>query len=337
MKKALITGISGQDGSYLAQLLLEKGYKVYGADRRRVDSDYWRLKYLGINNDVEHVYMDLLEYSNIFNVIKNINPDEIYNLGAQSFVGSSFSQPILTSNINSLGCLRILESIRIINPECKFYQASTSEMFGKVQEVPQNEETTLYPRSPYGVSKVYSHYMVKNYRESYNLFACSGILFNHESPLRGREFVTKKITSTVARIKYGLEDKLSIGNLEAKRDWGFAKDYVKGMYLMLQAKSPDDFVLSTGKTVKVRDFVEKSFKYVGIDICWEGTGINERGIDSKTGNVLIEINEKFFRPAEVDLLLGDSSKAEKVLGWKAETDLDELIKVMMEFDLINEK
>lgn len=333
MKKALITGIRGQDGAYLAQLLLEKGYKVYGADRRSGQCDLWRLKELGIEKDVEFVYMDLLEFSNVVDVIKKIKPDEIYNLAAQSFVQVSFDQPILTSEVDALGVLRILEAIRHYSPDTKFYQASTSEMFGKVSQVPQNEKTPFYPRSPYAVSKLYAHWMTVNYRESYNIFACSGISFNHESPLRGLEFVTKKTTYTVAQIKYGLADKLVVGNLNSKRDWGYAKDYVEGMYLMMQYKKPDDYVLATGETHTIREMIELAFKYAGYEIVWKGKGINEKGIDRKTGKVLVEVSPKYFRPAEVDILLGDYSKAKKILGWSPKTKFKELIRIMVEYDL----
>lgn len=332
-RRALITGINGQDGAYLAEFLLQKGYEVYGADRRRVDSATWRLRELGIVDEVESVYLDLLEFSNIFNVVRDIRPHEIYNLGAQSFVGASFDQPLLTTNIDALGPLRILEAIRTIDPKIKFYQASTSEMFGKVHEVPQNEETKFHPRSPYGVAKLYAHWIAKNYRESYGIFACSGILFNHESPFRGLEFVTKKITSQVAQIHHGKGDKLTLGNLDAKRDWGFAKEYVEGMYLMMQHEEPDDYVLATGNCYSIREFVEGSFKFIGKNIVWQGEGINERGLDEESGEVLVEVSEKFYRPAEVDQLRGDYSKAKKILGWQPKVDLQGLIELMMEYDL----
>lgn len=332
-KTALITGIRGQDGAYLSKLLLEKGYKVYGADRRSGDSSMWRLKELGIENEIEYIYMDLLEYTNIIDVIKKIKPDEVYNLAAQSFVQTSFNQPLLTTDIDALGPLRILEAIRMFSPETKFYQASTSEMFGKVQAVPQNEKTPFYPRSPYGVAKLYAHWITVNYRESYNLFACSGILFNHESPLRGIEFITRKITYNVARIKYGLEKKITVGNLDSKRDWGYAKEYVEGMYLMLQQKKPDDYVLATGETHTIRELIEYAFKFIGVDIVWKGKGINEKGIDRKTSKVMVEVSPKFYRPAEVDLLLGDASKAKKVLGWKPKTKFKDLIRIMVEEDI----
>ncbi len=333
MKKALITGIRGQDGAYLAKLLLDKGYKVYGADRRSGDSSLWRLKELGIENKIEHIYMDLLEYSNIIDVIKKIKPDEIYNLAAQSFVQASFDQPILTAEIDAMGVLRMLEAVRLFSPKTRFYQASTSEMFGKVQAVPQNEKTPFYPRSPYGVSKLFGHWMVINYRESYGLFACAGILFNHESPLRGVEFITRKITYNIAKIKYGLCDKIQVGNLDSKRDWGYAKEYVEGMWLMLQQKNPDDYVLATNETHSIRELIEYAFEYAGINIKWKGKGLNEKGVDRKTGKTLIEVSERYYRPAEVDLLLGEAKKAEKVLGWKLKTKFKELVRMMIEADL----
>ncbi|MEW5951759.1 MAG: GDP-mannose 4,6-dehydratase [Elusimicrobiota bacterium] len=333
MKKALITGIRGQDGAYLADLLLKKGYKVYGADRRSGDSSLWRLKELGIHNKIEHIYMDLLEFSNIFDIIKKIKPDEVYNLGAQSFVQASFDQPLFTGEVDGIGPLRILESIRLLSPKTKFYQASTSEMFGKVQSVPQDEKTPFYPRSPYGAAKLYAHWITINYRESYGLFACSGILFNHESPFRGLEFITRKLTNAVARIKYGLQDKVVVGNMDSKRDWGYAKEYVEGMWLMLQQKKADDYVLATNETHTIRELIEYSFKHIGIDIIWKGKGLSEKGLDKKTGKVLVEVSEKFYRPAEVDLLLGNPAKAKKQLGWQPKTKFKELVDLMIEADL----
>lgn len=332
-KKALITGIRGQDGAYLAELLLKKGYEVWGADRRSGDATNWRLKELGIEKDVKIVYMDLLELTNILRTIEKIKPDEVYNLAAQSFVGVSFEKPVLTAEIDAIGVLRILEAIRTVKPDTKFYQASTSEMFGKVQEIPQNERTPFYPRSPYGVAKLFGHWITVNYREAFNLFACSGILMNHESPLRGVEFVTRKITYSLARIKYGLQDKLVLGNLDAKRDWGYAKEYVEGMWLMLQQDEPDDYVLATGETHTVREFVEKASEIAGFDIEWEGEGVNTRGIDKKTGKVIIEVSPEFYRPAEVDILVGDYSKAKKKLGWEPKTKFEKLVEIMMEADL----
>ncbi|MCX7642153.1 MAG: GDP-mannose 4,6-dehydratase [Elusimicrobiales bacterium] len=333
MKKALITGIRGQDGAYLAELLLKKRYKVYGADRRSADSELWRLKELKIDKDIEHIYMDLLEYSNIIDVIKKIKPDEIYNLAAQSFVQASFEQPILTSEIDAIGVLRLLEAIKLYSPHTKFYQASTSEMFGKVQDIPQNEKTPFYPRSPYGVSKLFAHWITINYRESYNMFNCCGILFNHESPLRGVEFITRKTTYTVAMIKYGFADKLVVGNLDSKRDWGYAKEYVEGMYLMMQQKKPDDYVLATGETHSIREMIEYAFKYAGFDIVWKGKGIDEKGVDKKTGKVLVEISPKCFRPAEVEILVGDATKAKKILGWEPKVRFEKLIEIMVDADL----
>jgi GDPmannose 4,6-dehydratase len=333
MKKALITGIRGQDGAYLSKLLLEKGYKVYGADRRSGDSSLWRLKELGIDKKIHHIYMDLLEYSNVVEVIKEIKPDELYNLAAQSFVAASFKQPLLTAEIDALGVLRILEAVRLFSPKTKVYQASTSEMFGKVQSIPQNEKTPFYPRSPYSVSKLFAHWICVNYRESYDLFVCSGILFNHESPLRGIEFVTRKVSYTVARIYNGFDEKIIVGNLDSKRDWGYAEEYVYGMWLMLQQKKADDYVLATGETHTVREFIEKAFETVGIDIIWKGKGVDEKGYDRKTGKVLVEVSKEFYRPAEVDLLLGDPSKAKKELGWKAKTKFEELVKMMVSADI----
>ena len=333
MKKALITGIRGQDGAYLAKLLLQKGYKVYGADRRSGDSGNWRLKELGIEQEVEIVYMDLLELTNIRHVISKIMPDEVYNLAAQSFVGVSFEQPILTADIDAIGVLRLLEALRDIKPDAKFYQASTSEMFGKVREMPQTETTPFYPRSPYAVSKVYAHYISVNYREAYNMFTACGILFNHESELRGLEFVTRKTTQAVAQIKYGLTDKLVLGNLDSKRDWGYAPEYVYGMYLMLQQDKPDDYVLATGHTHTIREFVEKAFEIAGFNIEWSGEGINSKGIDKRTGKVLVEVSKDFYRPSEVDVLIGNPKKAKEKLNWQAKTTFEELVRIMTESDL----
>jgi len=333
MTKALITGIRGQDGAYLAKFLLEKGYKVYGADRRSGDTNLWRLKELGIEKYVDIVYMDLLEFTNIVRVIKDIQPDEVYNLAAQSFVQASFAQPILTSDIDAMGVLRILEILREYKPDAKFYQASTSEMFGKVQQIPQTEKTPFYPRSQYGVAKLFAHWTTINYRESYNMFACSGILFNHESPLRGLEFVTRKITYSLARIKYGLQDKLILGNLDAKRDWGYAPEYVEAMWLMLQQQQPEDYVIATGETHTVREFVERAAKIVGFDLQWEGEGVNTRGLDQNTGKVIVAVSPEFYRPAEVDILIGDPSKAKTKLGWYPKVKFDELVEIMAKKDL----
>lgn len=333
MKKALITGIRGQDGAYLAKLLLEKGYEVYGADRRSGDSSNWRLKELGIEKEIKILYMDLLEISNIIDTIRKVQPDEVYNLAAQSFVGASFSQPLLTADVDAMGVLRLLEAIRLYKPDAKFYQASTSEMFGKVQEIPQTEKTPFYPRSPYGVAKLFGHWITVNYRESYDIFACSGILFNHESPLRGVEFITRKVTYSLARIKYGKQDKLLVGNLQAKRDWGYAPEYVKAMWLMLQADTADDYVIATGETHSVREFIEKASQVAGFDLVWEGEGISEKAIDRKTGKVIVEVSPEFFRPAEVDLLIGNPQKAKEKLGWQPQTTFDQLVEIMMEADL----
>ena len=335
MKKVIITGITGQDGAYLAQLLLDRDYKVYGTYRRNASINFWRIEELGIKDhpNLKLIEFDLIDQSNAIRIVNEIEPDEIYNLAAQSFVGVSFEQPLATAHITGLGAVHLLEAIRIINPKIKFYQASTSEMFGKVQEIPQKETTPFYPRSPYGVAKLYAHWMTINYRESYNIFGCSGILFNHESPLRGLEFVTRKITDGVAKIVLGKQEYLELGNLDAKRDWGYAKEYVEGMYLMLQADKPDTYVLATNRTETVRDFVKMAFKAIDIDIVFEGEGVNEVGKDKKTGKVLVKVNPKYFRPAEVDLLIGDYSKAKKELGWEPKTTLEELCKMMVEADI----
>ncbi|MDA8104533.1 MAG: GDP-mannose 4,6-dehydratase [Nitrospiraceae bacterium] len=332
-KRALITGIRGQDGAYLSKLLLEKGYQVYGADRRSGDSSFWRLKELGIDRDVKIRYMDLLELTNVMRAVELIMPDEVYNLAAQSFVQASFEQPLLTSDIDAMGVLRLLEAIRMINPDAKFYQASTSEMFGKVQAIPQNEKTLFHPRSPYGVAKVYGHWITVNYRESYNMFACSGILFNHESPLRGVEFITRKLTSGIARIAKGLQEKIIVGSLDSKRDWGYAPEYVHAMWLMLQQRQPDDYVVATGETHSVREFTEVAFRSTGIRIGWKGKGLREKGIDKKTGKTLVEVSPEFFRPAEVNILIGDPAKAKKKLGWRPKTTFSRLVEIMVEADL----
>lgn len=315
MKKALITGITGQDGSYLAELLLEKGYEVYGVYRRSSVETFERINH--IKDKIKLVCADLLDISLISDILHKVNPDEVYNLAAQSFVPASWDQPILTGDINALGTTRLLEAIRRINPKIKFYQASSSEMFGKVQESPQTEKTPFYPRSPYGVAKLYAHWLTVNYRESYGMFACSGILFNHESPRRGYEFVTRKITSSVARIKLGLQKELRLGNLDSKRDWGYAKDYVKAMWLMLNHKKPEDYVIATGKTHSVKEFVEESFQSAGIQN-WQD---------------YIKLDKSFLRPAEVELLVGDSTKAQEILGWKPEVNFKQLIGIMVKADL----
>lgn len=333
MKKALVTGIRGQDGAYLSKLLLEKGYDVYGADRRSGDSDFWRLKELGVEKDVKTIYMDLLELTNVMRMIERIKPDEVYNLAAQSFVQASFEQPILTSEIDGLGVLRILEVLRTIKPDTRFYQASTSEMFGKVQAIPQNEVTPFYPRSPYGVAKLFGHWITVNYRESYNMFTCSGILFNHESPLRGFEFVTRKLTYGIARVKRGLQDKIFVGNISSKRDWGYAPEYVEAMWLMLQKPEPDDYVVATGETHTVREFIGTAFRYAGMDIIWEGSGVDEKGIDRKSGKAVVEVSPEFFRPAEVDILTGDYTKAKEKLGWQPRTRFEALARIMVEADI----
>lgn len=335
MKKAIITGITGQDGAYLAEHLLAKGYQVFGAHRHISTPNFWRIKELGIDKHTNFklVEFDLTDFSSIVRLLNQIEPDEIYNLAAQSFVASSFTQPIMTTEINAIGALNILEAIRVVNPKVKYYQASTSEMYGKVQAIPQTETTHFYPRSPYGVSKLYAHWATVNYRESYGLFATSGILFNHESPLRGIEFVTRKITDAVAKIKLGKQSHLELGNIDAKRDWGHARDYVEGMHLMLQHHTPDTFVLSTGETFQVRHFVELSFKAAGIDVAFEGSGVDEVAKDKKTGNVVMKVNPQFYRPAEVDILVGSPQKAYDTLGWKAKTTLDELCSGMVEADI----
>ena len=335
MKKkiALITGITGQDGAYLAKLLLKKNYKVYGTCRRSTSEKFTSLKHLNIDNKISYCDFDLLEFSNILETIAKINPTEIYNLAAQSFVPTSFNVPIVTTDINSLGALRILEAIRISKKNIKFYQASTSEMFGKVTQIPQTEKTPFYPRSPYGVAKLYSHWITINYRESYGIHASSGILFNHESPLRGKEFVTKKVTSALARIKKGSKEVLEVGNVLAKRDWGFAGDYVDAMHRMLQQKNPDDYVIATGKTHSVREFIDLSLKYLNFKYKWEGKGLNTRVIDLDSKKTIVKINKSFFRPAEVDLLIGNPIKAKRNLKWKPKTELKELVKIMLDHDL----
>lgn len=331
-KTALVTGITGQDGAYLARFLLSKGYVVVGAARRSASVNTRRLAELGIANDVKLVPLELSEFSNIVRAIQDSKPDEIYNLGAQSFVSSSFHQPIYTAEIDALGVTRILEAIRTVNPGIRFYQASTSEMFGNARAVPQNEETPFYPRSPYGVAKTYGHWITVNYRESHGLHASSGILFNHESPLRGHEFVTRKITLALARIKHGEQDLLQLGNLEARRDWGFAGDYVEGMWAMLQQDSPDDYVLATGEARSIREFVEEAGRAFEMDIVWDGEGEKTIGIDRKNGAVRVRINPEFYRPAEVELLLGDATKAQTKLGWRAKTEFAQLVEMMARAD-----
>jgi GDPmannose 4,6-dehydratase len=333
MKKALITGITGQDGAYLAKLLLDKGYEVYGAYRRSAVLNLNGLKYLGVDEKVRYLPLELLEFTNIYRAIERIRPDEIYNLGSQSFVALSFEEPIFTADVTALGPLRVLEAIRAVKPDTKFYQASSSEMFGKVQAIPQNEKTPFYPRSPYAASKLFAHWITVNYRESHGIFGCSGILFNHESPLRGLEFITRKVTDGIARIKNRLQDRIVLGNLDSKRDWGYAPEYVEAMWLMLQQDKPDDYVVATGETHSIREFAERAFRYAGFDIVWEGKGIEEKGIDRGTGKVMVEVSPQFFRPAEVDILLGDYSKARERLGWQPRTKFQDLVSIMVEADI----
>ena len=334
-KTALITGITGQDGAYLAQLLLDKGYTVYGAYRRTSSVNFWRIDELGIQNhpQLHLVEYDLTDLGASIALVQKVQPTEIYNLAAQSFVGVSFEQPSTTAQITGLGALNLLEAIRLVNPKIRFYQASTSEMFGKVQAIPQEESTPFYPRSPYGVAKLYAHWMTVNYRESYNIFGASGILFNHESPLRGREFVTRKITDAVAKIQLGQLDVLELGNLDAKRDWGYAKEYVEGMWRMLQVDEPDTFVLATNRTETVRDFVRMAFKGAGIAVDFRGNAEDETAVDASTGATVMRINPKFYRPAEVELLIGSPAKAKAKLGWAPETTLEQLCQMMVEADL----
>lgn len=332
-KTAFIIGITGQDGAYLAQLLLDKGYRVYGGYRRTSSPNFWRLEELGILDDVKLIEVDIQDTGNLIRTLEIVRPAEVYNLAAQSYVAVSFEKPVLTGEITALGVTRVLDAIRIVNPEIKFYQASSSEMFGRVQQTPQTETTPFYPRSPYAAAKLYGHWMTINYRESYNIFGCSGILFNHESPLRGIEFVTRKITDAVARIKYGKQDYFEIGSLDAMRDWGYAAEFVNGMWMMLQQKGPDDFVLATGESHSVREFIDQAFAGIGIDIVWKGKGVNETGKDKKTGKTLVKVNPKFYRPAEVDILTGDCSKAKKMLGWAPKTRFDELVRIMLKRDL----
>ncbi|AFQ49044.1 GDP-mannose 4,6-dehydratase [Burkholderia cepacia GG4] len=335
MKVSIITGITGQDGAYLAQLLLEKGYQVYGTYRRTSSVNFWRIEELGIakHPNLHLIEYDLTDLSSSIRLLQTTGATEVYNLAAQSFVGVSFDQPVTTAEITGIGPLNLLEAIRIVNPKIRFYQASTSEMFGKVQAIPQIESTPFYPRSPYGVAKLYAHWMTVNYRESYDIFGCSGILFNHESPLRGREFVTRKITDSVAKIKLGQLDVLELGNMDAKRDWGFAKEYVEGMWRMLQVDEPDTYVLATNRTETVRDFVRMAFKATGVDLEFKGSDVNEIGVDVATGKTVVRVNPKFHRPAEVDLLIGNPEKAKQQLGWEPTTTLEQLCAMMVEADL----
>jgi GDPmannose 4,6-dehydratase len=335
MRTALVTGISGQDGAYLAELLLDKEYQVYGAYRRTSSINFWRIEELGIQDhpNLHLVEYDLTDLGNTARLLESTGADEVYNLAAQSFVSVSFDQPSTTAQITGLGALNMLEAIRMVKRDTRFYQASTSEMFGKVQAIPQDESTPFYPRSPYGVAKLFAHWTTVNYRESYDIFGASGILFNHESPLRGQEFVTRKVTDSAAKIKLGKLDVLELGNLDAKRDWGYAKEYVDGMWRMLQVDEPDTYVLSTNRTVTVRDFVTLSFEAVGIQLRWEGTAEAERGIDEATGRELVRVNPRFYRPAEVDLLIGSAAKAKEKLGWEPKTTIEELTKLMVDADL----
>jgi GDPmannose 4,6-dehydratase len=333
MKSALITGITGQDGAYLAQLLLEKGYKVAGMVARRGSDTLWRLRELEVLEDVEILDGDLSDLSSLIRCMEASGADEVYNLAAQSFVATSWHQPILTSEITGVAVTRMLEAIRIANPEARFYQASSSEMFGKIQHEVQTEATPFYPRSPYGVAKLFGHWMTINYRESFGMHASSGILFNHESPLRGTEFVTRKVTLALARIARGLQDRLELGNLDAKRDWGFAGDYVMAMWLMLQHDEPDDYVVATGETHTVRELVRVAAAAAGLDLEWRGEGAGEQAIDRKSGRVVVAVNPAFYRPAEVDVLIGDPSKAKAALGWQPEVSFRQLVEMMVEADL----
>jgi len=338
LKKALITGITGQDGSYLAELLLDKGYEVHGIIRRASTFNTQRIDHIYQDPHEENIrlklhYGDMTDSSNLSRLVEKINPDEIYNLAAQSHVGTSFEIPEYTTDVDAMGTLRLLDAIKESEVNCKFYQASTSELYGEVQEVPQTEKTPFYPRSPYAAAKLYAYWIVKNYREAYDLFAVNGILFNHESPRRGKRFVTRKITRAVARITKGKQDKIYLGNMNAKRDWGYAEDYVKMMWMMLQHDTPEDFVIATGETHTVREFVEVAFSHVDVKIEWQGEGVDEKGIDKDTGKVLIEVDPKYFRPTEVDLLIGDPSKAKEELGWEPEVKFKELVQLMVQSDL----
>ena len=332
-KRALITGVTGQDGAYLAKLLLEKGYEVYGLIARRGADTTGRLQELGIADRLRLLDGDLIDLSSMIRALEKSQATEVYNLGAQSFVATSWDQPILTAEVTGVSVVKMLEAIRIVHPQTRFYQASTSEMFGQIQEPVQSERTPFHPRSPYGVAKLFGHWTTINYRESFGMHASSGILFNHESPLRGPEFVTRKITLALARIRHGLQEVLELGNLEAKRDWGFAGDYVRAMWLMLQQEQPDDYVIATGKTWTVRTFVEKAADYAGFDLVWEGAGEDTRGIDRKSGKAIVRVNPAFYRPAEVDVLIGNPAKAREKLGWEPEVGFDALVQMMMEADL----
>ncbi len=334
-KTAVITGITGQDGAYLAEFLLKRGYTVFGTYRRTSSVNFWRIEELGISQhpNLKLVEYDLTDLSASIRLLQAAEPSEVYNLAAQSFVGVSFDQPVTTAEITGVGVVNLLEAIRIVNPQIRFYQASTSEMFGKVQAIPQVEETPFYPRSPYGVAKLYAHWMTINYRESYGIFGACGILFNHESPLRGREFVTRKITDSVAKISLGKLDVLELGNLDAKRDWGYAQEYIEGMWRMLQVDEPDTYVLATNRTESVRDFVTMAFKATGVTIVWQGSAEQETGSCQQTGKVLVRVNPKFYRPAEVELLIGNPAKAKAKLGWEPKTTLEELCQMMVKEDI----
>ncbi len=331
MKQALITGITGQDGSYLAELLLQKGYKVYGIMRRKSIVDYGNVVH--IKQNIHFIYADMTDLASLIHAVKISQPDEVYNLAAQSFVATSWEQPFATADIDAIGVMNILEAVRLVKPEAHFYQAATSEMFGKVQEMPQTERTPFYPRSPYGVAKLYGYWITKNYRESFGMFACSGILFNHESERRGLEFVTRKITYAAACIRQGVQDCLELGNLDAKRDWGHASDYVYAMWLLLQNKKPEDYVIASNETRTVREFVQAAFACVGTTLVWEGEEIHEVGKDRESGRVLVKVNPKFFRPAEVEVLWGNPAKAEKELGWKREVSFEGLVERMVKSDM----
>ncbi len=331
--RALVTGIGGQDGAYLSKLLLDKGYEVYGGLRRSATQNMWRLEELGIADRIEIVEFDLLEFSNILDVIKTLRPTEVYNLAAQSFVSTSFKQPIFTSDANALGVTRILEALHTVNPETRFYQASTSEMFGNAAEAPQTEQTPMAPRSPYGVAKLYGHRITINYREAYGMYAVSGILFNHESDLRSVEFVTRKVTSEFAKIRHGQADCLSLGNLNPARDWGHAADYVRGIWLMLQQDKADDYLLASGETHTIREFVEIAANAADFDLEWSGEGLSEAGVDRKTGKTIVKVDPKLFRPAEIDTLIGDASKAREKLNWNSEYNFEQLVTDMFRADM----
>lgn len=333
MKKALITGITGQDGSFLAELLLGKGYQVYGIIRRASNFNTFRIDHIMGHPNLKLFHGDVTDSANMNKILSQTKPDEIYNLAAQSHVQVSFEVPEYTAQVDAVGTLRILDAMQNHCPNARFYQASTSELYGKVQEVPQTEETPFYPRSPYAVAKIYGFWIVKNYRESYGLYACNGILFNHESERRGRTFVTRKITWALSEIAQGRKTPLKLGNIYSKRDWGYAKEYVEAMWLMLQQEKAEDFVIATGKTYTVKDFVDRCAKYVGYDLRWEGEGLDEKAYDKNTGQLIVEIDERYFRPAEVDLLIGDASKAKDLMNWETKVDIEELVQIMMDHDM----